>query len=161
MAQPNPSLGITTSFDATQFRNAVRFAMQMGAPPTPDLRALFMFPSTGRTYVKNGSPVTNPRTDRDGVPLDPEIQMVDAPGSEVAVDCAVEISPADPEELPVGQFRPTKAEVTLLDVDFAQVDGCKELRYNGDRYAFGYETHGLGMFDVGVHVLTFYALDEK
>jgi len=161
MAQPNPALGISATFDPTTFRNAIRFAMQMGSPPDPARRATFIFPSAGKSYVKNGSAVANPRTDRDGVPLDPEIRTVEIPGGEVLVDCAIEIQPADADELPVGSFRPTKAVVTLLDEEFAQVNGCKELRYNGDRYAYGYETEGLGLFDVGVHVLTFYALDEK
>jgi hypothetical protein len=162
MATPNSNLGISYSFDATQFRNSIRFAMQMGAPIDPALRATFVFPESGTTtYTKNGDPVTNPRLDRDGVPLDPEIEITRPAPVEVAVDCSVEIDHVRPDEMPVGTYRPTRAVVTVLDEQYAQIKGCRELRFNGDRYLFDSEQYGLGLFGVGIAVMHFYAVDES
>jgi hypothetical protein len=170
MVNPDPALGISADFDGDQFRNAIRFAMQMGTPPEVGKRASFVFKSTGRTYWKDagvddaGDPRTiqqmSPRLDRDGKPLDPTIQVINTAPVIKTVDCVVEITRADADELPVGNFRPTKATVTLLDEQYDQVKGCRELLFNGDRYLYGYEPEGLGLFDVGVNTIIFYATDE-
>lgn len=162
MAIPDASLGIDVDFDGDVFRSAIRFAMEMGAPPDEGRQAVFVFKSAGRSYWKDGVElVTPPRTDQDGKPLDPTIEVRELPGRREKVDCAVEIKRADAEELPVGNFRPTKAEVTLLDEEYARVQGCRELIYNADRYLYGYEPEALGMFDVGTHTIVFYAIDES
>ena len=153
--------GSDPNFSAAEFRAAIQFAMVMGAPPEVSRRARFVFPGGTTTYTKGGLPVLNPRLDREGKPLDPDVKVIQVPGAEVVVDCAVEITKADAEEIPVGNFRPTKALVTLLDDQHAQVVGCKELVYNGDRYVFGYEPEALGMFDVGVFTMVFYAMAES
>jgi hypothetical protein len=49
------------------------------------------------------------------------------------------VTRADADELPVGNFRPTKVVVTLLDDDYQAVKNARRLRYNGDEYLFGYE----------------------
>jgi hypothetical protein len=160
MVDPNPALGISADFDGDQFRNAIRFAMQMGTPPEVGKRASFVFKSAGRTYWKDGVEQISPRLDRDGKPLDPTIQVINTAPVVKTVDCAVEIVRADADELPVGNFRPTKAVVTLLDEQYDQVKGCRELLFNGDRYLYGYEPEGLGLFDVGINTMIFYATDE-
>lgn len=153
--------GTNAGFSAAQFRESIAFAMVMGAPPDPARRARFVFPPGPPTYMKAGAPVANPRLDRDGRPLDPDVKVVQTPGAEVSVNCAVEIVKADAEEIPTGNFRPTKAIVTLLDVDHAQVEGCRELIYNNDRYLFGYEPEALGMFEVGIFTMIFHGLSES
>ena len=161
MALPDAALGISANFDAQEFRDGIHFAMQMGTPIAEDRKPAFVFASPGRSYTKNGETVTNVRLDSSGQPIDPEVRVVEIPGKRVQVDCAVEIAKADSDEMPVGNFRGTKATVTLLDVDYEQVQGCKELEFNGDRYSYGYEPDGLALFDVAVHTLVFYALEEK
>jgi len=153
--------GTYAGFDATAFREGILFAMQMGSPPDPALRPRFVFPAGVPTYEKNGVPVTNPRLDRDGNPMDPDIELIQSPGTIVQVPCAVEITKADAEEVPVGNFRPTKALVTFLDSDYLQVKGCREMVYNGDRYGFSYVPEALGMFDVGVFTMVFFAIRES
>lgn len=162
MATTDPNLGLSVAFDSEGFRQAIRFAMQMGAAPNPALRPTFVFPSTGRTFTKDGvtlDPATV-RTDREGNPLDPTIRGTPTPGVRKQVDCAIEIVRADANEIPVGNFRQTKAVVTLLDEEYEQVKGCRELVYNGDRYVFGYEPEVVGLFDVGTFTMIFYAVDE-
>lgn len=160
---PDSSLGLSVDgFDSEGFRNAVKFSMQIGTPPDPDKRPKFIRRSNVRTYWKNGAQLAEaPRMGREGEPLDPEVEVRVADPEKLEVDCAVEIVLADANELPVGNFRQTKAKVTLLDVDYAKVTGCKELQYNGDRYLYGYEPEVDGLFDVGIHTMIFYALDES
>lgn len=168
MVTPDPSLGISGSFDADLFRNAAKFAMQMGVNPDPTKSAIFLKKASGRTYWKNDVQlVSPPRLDRDGKPLDPDIEVRQTPDVRIVVgkgdgevDVALEVDRADAEELPVGTFRPTKVVVTALDVDYEIIKDCYEMIYNGDRYKFGYEPESTGLFEVGVYTLVYYALDE-
>lgn len=161
MVQPDEDLGITADFDNDGFRNAIRFAMQMGTNPDPDRRPKFVQRSSTRTYWKNGTQLgQEPRLDRDGKPLDPEVEIRRPVDQFIEVDCAIEVTRADAEELPVGTFQPTKVVVTLLDQQYVQVKDCREMVYNGDRYVFGYEPESNGLFDVGVYTMIFYAKDE-
>lgn len=166
MATPNVP-GFPTGFDSQGFRQAIHFAMQMGAPPDQERRVRFLKKSTVPVqYFKGGTQLFPPplgtlRLDRDGNPLDPEVEVVETADEALYPDCAVEVDRADADELPVGNFRPTKLIVTLLDNEYDQVQGCKELVYNGDRYIYGYEPEANGLFDVGVHTMIFYALNES
>ena len=152
--------GTNASFNATEFRDAIHFAMQMGTPPDATIAPVFVFPPGAVTYWKNGAEVLNPPLDRDGFPFDPEIEKVVVPAKRVSVPCAVEYVKADADELPVGSFRPIKAIVTLLDVDYAQVAGCRSMIANSDTYAYGYEPGAAGLFEVGIHTIVFYAIQE-
>lgn len=163
MGAIDPALGISVDFPETDFRNAISFAMQMGAPPDLNAQAVFVFKSTGRTYMQNGSPVLNPRLDRDGRPLDPEVAVVEIPGVQVKADCAIamESSQGIQGEGPVGQFPTTRAVVTLIDDQYAKVKGCREMIFDGDHYLFGYERDVVGLFAVGVYTLVFNVIDEN
>lgn len=162
---PSSDLGIAANFPAEKFRNGIKFAMQMGAPNQEGRAVAFVRKHSGVQYFLNDVEVfpgvDGIRIDRDGKPLNPEVRMVEAEDELITVDCAVDIVPADASELPVGTFRPVKAEVTVLDVDYTKIQDCRELAYNGDRYVFGYEPTDSGLFDVDVHTLIFYALDES
>lgn len=167
MALPDASLGIPANFDADQFRAAIKFAMQMGAPNEP-LRQISFIRKVGGTryYMPDGTEVFpqegDIKVDRDGKPLNPDIAMVDEEDVEITADCAVDLKPVhDVGELPVGKFRPVKAEVTVLDVDYVKIAACREMKYNGDRYIYGYEPTDNGLFDVDIHTMIFYALDES
>jgi len=161
MAEPNPSLGYSVAFDGDGFRNAIRFAMQMGLNPDPDRRPIFIMKSTGRTYWKNNVQLmTAPRVDRDGRPFDPDVEVRKEEDQQISVDCAIEIERAEAEELPVGTFRPTRLVATLLDQQYVLVKDCRELIYNGDRYLYAYEPESNGLFDVGVYTMVFYVKEE-
>jgi len=176
MATPTAP-GFPTSFDADAFRNAITGAMQMGTPtlasgaPDPEKRAIFIKKASGKTYKDSvgtliwepGDPLASkPRTDRDGRPFDPTIRVDDVEPERVTdADVAVEIERADADEIPVGNFRDTKAVVTVLDETYTKIQGCRELLFNGDRYLYGYEPDNVGLFNVGVHTLIFYAVDES
>lgn len=166
---PSSSLGISADFDNEGFRNAIRFAMQMGFNPDPSRRAIFIKKSTTKQYFKDGVLLTTtPRTDRDGKPLDPEIELVRGADQQILsgsgpdeVNVAIEVDRADADELPVGNFRPTKVVITALDTDYVKIKDCRELIYNGDRYLFGYEPESNGLFEVGIYTMIFYGKDES
>lgn len=161
MAEPDVSLGYNVSFDGPGFRNAIRFAMQMGLNPDAGRRPIFIQKAVGRTYWKNNVQlVTPPRVDRDGRPFDPDVEVRKADDQQILVDCAVEIERAEAEELPVGTFRPTRLVATLLDEQYLLVKDCRELVYNGDRYIYAYEPESNGLFDVGVYTMIFYVKEE-
>lgn len=156
------AFGISVNFDDDQFRNAVKFAMELGMNPDETRRPIFVKRSTTRTYWKDGVQLTTaPRTDRDGRPLDPDIEVRRDADQEISVDCAVEVTEVSQADLPVGNFRPNRLTVTLLDVDYVQVKDCREVIYNGDRYAFTNEPESEGLFSVGVYTMVFYAIDES
>lgn len=162
MAIPDESLGISVDFDGEGFRRAIKFAMEMGTNPDPDKSPIFIRKGQARTYWKDDVQLGSvPRLDRDGQPLDPQIEIRRESDDQVLVDCAIEVVRADAEELPVGAFRLTKLVVTLLDEQYELVNDCRELLYNGDRYMFGYEPESNGLFDVGVYTMIFYAKDES
>lgn len=159
--QPNPALGFSANPDMDKVRRALRFAMELGAPPETQRQATFIFPGGARSYEKDGVVLdTVPRLDRDGRPFDPTIAVITSPGREVQVDVAIEITRADADEGPVGTFRHTKATVTVLDEQYVLIKGAREMRFNGDKYVFAYEPEGLGLFGMGVNTMIFYARDE-
>lgn len=160
--------GSSSEFNADDFRAGIRLAMRMGLPPNTAHQPVFVLASDAPTYTKNGVPVTNPRLDASGKPIDPEVKIVPGAAHEVSgVLCAVEVSDASASDIatagldPVGMFRSAKAEVTLLDEEYAQVKGCKQLRYAGNQYTYAYTSQSLGLFDVGVTVMTFLAADQE
>lgn len=167
MGQPDAALGIAAGFDEPAFRNAISFAMQMGRPNDPDRAPVFLKKASGRTYWKKIDGVDTQldpatvRTGRQGEPLDPEVRVVKNPDQEVRVDCAIETEDVPTTEIPTGNFKPLRAVVTVMDTEYAKLEGVKELRYNGDRYQKDHEPDIMGLFGADVHVLVFYALDES
>jgi hypothetical protein len=165
--QPDASLGISADFPSATVRDALLFAMQMGAPnetgSTDKRQVRFIKKSTGVQYFRGATEVDPAtfRRDRDGKPLDPMIRMVTAADEEILVDVAIEMTEAPPEEVPVGNFRNVKATITLMAEEYAQVKGCREVIYNNDRYGYAYELEAIGLFDLTFHTVIFFAQDES
>jgi hypothetical protein len=166
VAQPDPSLGIAVNFPTETVRNALLFAMQMGAPNMSGREIAFVKKAPGRRYFLDDEeqfqpPLGTLRLDRDGRPLNPEIRVEQTPDDRIVVDAAIEIDDASAEEMPVGKFRPVRATVTLMQQEYDLIQGIKELEYNGDRYGFSHEPEIPALFDLDFHVLVFYAIDES
>lgn len=147
--------GTDPNFDALAAEAGIRFAMQLGAPVKPQDRATFVFAKT--LQYPPGT-----RLDQEGRPLDPRIspttEASDRP--DVQKDCAIEFSPADADEIPVGNFRPTKVTITMFEKDFEDVKDAREIRIGGDRYLVGYRPPPLALFNLGFQQIVAYALDE-
>lgn len=147
--------GSDPGFDSDAFRTAVRFAMTMGSPTLTADKATFRFRKT-RTFP------TGTRLDQEGNPLDPTVAATTVEPTPVVMDnVAVEFQTADPQELPVGNFRPTKAVLTLLDEEWATVSDAIEVELGGDTYMIGYVHPPLGMFDVTVIQLSCFGINEQ
>lgn len=163
MVNPDPSLGLSAAFPTETVRNALRFAMQMGKPSDVTRQVRFLRRTGTVTYFRGDVPIpiAEVRRDRDGKPLDPEIRIVRVPDESIDVDVAIELTEATADEIPVGNFRPVKATVTLMEPEYQLIKGCRELLYNADRYGFGYELDATGLFDLTFHTLIFFALNES
>lgn len=172
MAIPDDALGLAVDFPTDDFINAIRFAEQMGRNPDDAKRIKFMSrPTTGPTYWLDDTELDDePLLDFDGNPLNPNIEVrlddeteildADADDEPIPVDCAIEVEPREALETPVGNFRPTKVVVTLLGAQYQLVKDCRKIYYNGDEYMFGYEPESVGLFDVAVYTMVFYAKDD-
>lgn len=166
MVLPDPSLGISVNFPTETVRNGLLFAMQMGKANMVGREVRFVKKSPGRRYFLGTveqfqPPVGNLRLDRDGRPLNPEIRVEQTPDEKIAVDAAIEIEDVKAEEIPVGNFRPVRATVTVMQPEYLLIQGIRELEYNGDRYGFSHEPEIPALFDLDFHVLVFYAIDES
>lgn len=164
--QPDPSLGISANFPSATVRNALLFAMQMAKPNAAIQQVRFVKRSDGRRYFLDGTevfpaPEGTLRLDRDGDPLDPNVEIQESEEELVDVDVAVEKTEATAEELPVGNFRPVKATVTLMEQEYQQIAECTELVHDQDRYRLAYELDVIGLFDLTFHTLIFFAIDES
>lgn len=153
--------GANPSFDAATFRDGILTAMRMGAPPEVSQRATFLFRRGAQRYFRDGEEIPPPRLDQEGKPLDPTIRVESVPAREpLQTDCAVEFESATADEVPVGNFRPAKVVITLLEEEYEQVQDAIEVRLGGDVYVIGYQRPPMGLFQVGVRQFVAFARDE-
>jgi hypothetical protein len=164
MATPDPALGLSATFPTADVRNALLFAMQMGKANDSNARLKFIITSSDApTYWQDDVQLDSPpRLDRDGKPLNPNIEVRKTPDEEVEVDAAVEVAPALPNELPpIGNFRPSKLTVTLMEQEYDQVKEAREVLYNTDRYVYGSEPEIDGLFDLDFHQIVYFAVEDS
>lgn len=144
--------GTLDGFDAAGFRDGIRFAMNMGAPPVVGDQVKFYFAPTSTTSASK---------DDTGLPFNPAVAPTVTTPTPVSVPCSVEFARQEGEHDRIGYVVPSRLRVMLLDADFDLVEGCAYLVYGGDRYDFRYEEPPTGLFDVGIHVLIFVARGER
>jgi hypothetical protein len=143
--------GTSPRFNAAGFRNAIKTAMQMGAPPNEGERATFHF---AVQLVYNGS------MDGDLVPFDPTATVTSTEPPTVQVDCAIEYFDAEGQPTAFGLLAPSRIAVTVLDVDYEQVKECSYVVVHGDRYDYRRTEPPNGLFDVGVYTMHFTSNSE-
>ena len=149
--------GNNASFSAVAFRDAIKFAMNMGTPQEVVQRVLFRW-SPRRTFSSQDSE-HNPFV----WTAVPSSEVVN---SGVEVDCAVEFVDSREMTSSVGLFHLTRVMVTLLDVDYVKIiDGegfrADLLTINGNEYEVKFEPPPVGLFDVTVHQIYAVARDES
>lgn len=133
--------GAASGFDATQFRDAIHFAMNMGLPDDASQRVTFIFDEVS-TYQ-----VTDPRQR----PYDwKETKKTDVSQRSVQVPAAVQWGVGTVAADEMGQFDTSRATITLLDNDYALVKGCNEVLINGIHYVIEAWAPPQGLFDVTV-----------
>lgn len=152
MATPtDPTFG--AGFDGDAFRAAIRSTMEMGMPEDTNERVTFRW-HTERTYV-TADPGGNPYS------------WDETPASELAHDdvqvpCAVNFSarPAGSVDTTLGQFDTARISLTLLDVDYTQVEGADTVLIDNNIYVIDFVGPPQGLFDVTVYTIFATAQDE-
>lgn len=142
--------GTNAGFNADAFRTGIRFAMNMGAPPNEDERATFYFSS---------QLIYNRPVDEDNVPFDPASTVTRNIPDPVQIACAVEFFDANGVPTNFGDLVPSKATVTLLDEEYAQVKDAIGVMLRGEKYLYKSTEMPTGLFDVGIYTMHFVAED--
>jgi hypothetical protein len=143
--------GTSSSFNADAFRSAIRFAMNLGAPPATGDQLTFHWHPTSTTGAIS---------DGEGVPFDPTAAVSRTTPPPVTRPCAVEYVDAADQPTPFGAVIPTKVRVTLLDEDYQAVKAAGYVIIGGDKYVRSHEPPSVGLFDVGVHTIIYAAENE-
>lgn len=150
MGTPNDR-GISYSFPADKFRNAIRFVFDMAASTDTDRQLTFHFPET--------LTVVGPQ-DSEEVPFDPAVPVDRVVRTPLKRPCDIEFQQAGDEPTAFGVVVPAKVKVLLLDEDYEDVKDCTYIVVNGDRYTRNYEPPDFALFDVGLHEMVFIAENE-
>lgn len=129
-------------FVASDFRDAIRFAMNMGAPAATEDQVTFVW-DDDKTYAvadQAGRPYNWTEPPATDVTHDPVVLTY------VAVEMAAE--PAG-EGTSVGTFRESRGVLTLLDEDYNTVKDADHVHFGGRVFEMG-EPTPVGLFDVTV-----------
>lgn len=142
------------SFDATAFRSAITFAMNMGLPETQADRPTF------RWTVQKTFTVADPH----GKPynLNTSIPSSTTTHGDVQISCAIEfVARASlAAGTPVGQFDTPRVVLTVLDSDYPSVQGADLVLLGQNTYTVEYVEPPIGLFAVTVYRIHCIARDE-
>lgn len=154
MARPTPTVTFGAGFDAAKFRDAIRNTMVMGMANTAADEATFRW-TTKNNYAPE-SPLHDPYTWTQAT-----TSSVSHP--DVVVPVAVEFSarPSASLETAVGEFDVSRAIITLLDVDYALIEGADLVVLGGNTYIIEFVAPPMGLFDVDVYQIYAAARDES
>ncbi len=141
--------GTNPDFDSAAFRTGIQFVFTMAAPPVGADQVKFYFAST-LTY-------NTAHVDGIGVPFDPVSTVTRSQPAAVSVPCGIEYRDGRGDITVFGETVPATVHITLLDEDFAQVNGCAYIVLHGEKYKLIHVDPPSGLFDVGIYELTFEA----
>lgn len=143
----------SSAFNAATFRDAIRFAMDMGLPEATADRATFKW-----TPVK-----TYPNPDGGGRPYN----LTSTPTSttthaDVQIPVAWEFVARQAQETntSMGEFDASRIVMTILDDDYSKVVGADTVVLGGNTYTIDFVAPPMGLFSVTVFELYLSARDE-
>lgn len=146
--------GSDPRFNADQFVEAIKFAMQMGAPPSESRRLTFHWDPVN-TFV-NAAPSGLPY----GVAQSTATSETHA---DVQIDCAIDWTPGSSAGVssgtPIGRFDRARMVITIVGDDYDDVQGADTCSLDGKIYDIE-EVHVDGLFTVPVYTLVAIARDE-
>lgn len=149
--------GTDSRFNATKFRDAIHFAMQMGLPGNTQERITFHWLEE-RTYAKE---------DAGNNPYDwTDTPVTDVAHPDVQLDAAVEFKfiRSGVTDNPVGQFESPNLVVTLLDQEYARIyvggKRADQIIIDDDIYEINFVGPPLALFDCSIYQVYASALDE-
>lgn len=140
-------------FNASEFKDAIKFAMHMGLPESEAERATFRW-DVERTFAV---------ADAGGIPFDKNVDPVsEVSHDDVQVDVAVEFSNVRGQDITtsVGQFTAAHAVITVLDEDYALIQGANTVLLGGNTYDINFVRPPVGLFSVTVYQMDCTARDE-
>jgi hypothetical protein len=140
-------------FNATQFRDAIKFAMKMGAPDQTSERVTFRI-SAEKTFAT---------ADAYGNPYDFSASPVTTvPHDDIQVDCAVQFYNATTiaRGTSIGDFDTSRVVVTVLDDDFTAIETCDVMIIDTVEYRVNFVEPPVGLFDVTVYNIHGSTVDE-
>lgn len=143
-----------SAFSATAFRDAIRFAMNMGLPDATVDRATFKW-----TPVK-----TYTRPDTGGRPYNltsTPVSTVTHPDVQIPVAWEFAARQGLEEQTAMGEFDPTRIVMTILDEDYAQVQGADTVEMGDNVYIINFVAPPTGLFEVTVYTVYLTARDES
>lgn len=157
MATPtNPDFGASFTLEVAEIvRQNLKSAMQMGAPIDPADRATFQW-NILRTYDTAGGVAVDPA----GRPYDFSVtpETVDE-HPDVQIDVAYQFIEHQPTGTALGQMDNPRVEITVLDVDYALVEGASKVLLGGNQYEIDFWKVD-GLFSLGVWTCYAHATDE-
>ena len=143
-----------SGFDAAAFRDSIQFAMNMGLPETESERVTFRWTPEKDYTIEDpgGNPYDYTATPTNTV----------AP-ADVQVNAAVEFVTRTTLSggTAVGEFNTPRAVITLLDVDYADVEGADKVLLGGNTYYVDFVAPPIGLFDVTIYQIHCSAGDES
>lgn len=149
---------IIPNFQAIQFREGIRLAMEMGMPVEQSRWPVFVTTSTHVQSVE---------TDHAGLPWDPDVELQRPEDKRVTdILCAVEFVDQAEGSAGFGSTQPQTVHITLLDEEYQEVEGFDYVELfptlTGEPSVFRYrkvlEHHALD--SVGVWILECSAEDQ-
>jgi hypothetical protein len=146
--------GTNRGFNPNTFRDAIRFVYTMAAPPDPDRQVVFHFEGT--------TSWSHPEIDSDNVPFDPTARKTTTVTKPpIKVPCQVESAEDNGDDTPFGTVIATRIIITLLDEDYAKVEDCTFVVFDGDKYIRELIAAPIGLFNVGLHSIVFIAENDR
>lgn len=129
----------------------MRFAMEFGLPPEEAERPTFFMHPTDTTTAE---------VDDEGVPYDATASVTKGALTSHRVDCAVEYVDGDGKIESFAIVAPSKVKLTLLDEEFAIVEGFWYVVIKGQKYYYQRSEPVIGLGSIGVHTIHCRSEDE-
>lgn len=143
--------GTPPGFDADAVRAGLRFAMEFGLPSEAVDQPTFFMPVVS---------TTSDEVDAEGVPYDPGATLTTGTAVRKRVDCAVEYIDGEGKIETFGILNPSKIKLTLLDEEFAQIDGFYYVVIKGQKYYYQRSEPPIALGTVDVHTIYCRSSDE-
>jgi hypothetical protein len=143
-----------SGFNATQFRDAIRFAMNMGLPQSTLERVTFRWTDHNDYAIE----------DPEGLPYKfTATPILTTSHVDVLATAAVEfVTRASlTDGSAVGSFDTPRAIITILDEDYVLVDTANRIVLGGNTYKIDFVAPPFGLFDVTVWQIHCTAMDES
>jgi len=140
------------AFNATKFRDGIKFAMNMGLPEDTSERITFRWKTIYEFDIEDnsGNPYDFSSTPQQTFSR-PDVQIVAA--VEVANDNV-------PDGTSIGGFNNPTAIITVLDEEYALISDADMVILGGSTYDIMYTAPPIGLFDVTVYQIHAVAVDE-